>query len=140
MVWVSVNWNFLETVDLSYNRLRRLAAGWLGGGSGRGGDVQLLNLSHNQLESIERDAVSHMSAIATLDLSHNRLAGFPQSVFSASCCNKRPKNFDERPRRGRHSRIAFPLGSFWAHRVDSVLRRPGAWILRVFLGPDPPTF
>jgi len=121
-----VNWNFLETVDLSYNRLRRLAAGWLGGGGGRGGDVQLLNLSHNQLESIERDAISHMSAIATLDLSHNRLAGFPQSVFSASCCNKRPKNFDERPRRGRHSRIAFPLVLFWAHRMDSVLRRPGA--------------
>jgi len=113
-----VNWNFLETVDLSYNRLRRLAAGWLGGGSGRGGDVQLLNLSHNQLESIERDAISHMSAIATLDLSHNRLAGFPQSVFSASCCNKRPKNFDERPRRGRHSRIAFPL----------VLFGPTGWI------------
>jgi len=73
----------LETIDLSYNRLRRLSAGWLGGGGGSaGGDVQLLNLSHNELESIERESISHMSVISTLDLSHNRLAVFPKSVLS----------------------------------------------------------
>jgi len=69
----------LETIDLSYNRLHSLSAGWLGGGKGAAaGDVQLLNLSHNELEFIEREAISHMSVISTLDLSHNRLAVFPQ--------------------------------------------------------------
>ena len=69
----------LETIDLSYNRLQRLSAGWLGdGGGAAAGDVQLLNLSHNELESIERGSISHMSVISTLDLSHNRLAVFPQ--------------------------------------------------------------
>jgi len=66
----------LETIDLSYNRLRRLSAGWLGGSAA--GDVQLLNLSHNELEFIEREAISHMSVISTLDISHNRLAVFPE--------------------------------------------------------------
>jgi len=66
----------LETVDLSYNRLRSLSAGWLGGAGA--GDVQLLNLSHNELEFIERDAISHMSVISTLDLSHNHLAILPE--------------------------------------------------------------
>ena len=68
----------LETVDLSYNRLRRLSVGWLGGRAAAAGDVQLLNLSHNELEFIERDAISHMSVISTLDLSHNRLNVFPE--------------------------------------------------------------
>ena len=66
-------------LDVSYNRLARLSAGWLGGADGGGGagDVQLLNLSHNELELIERGAISRMSAISTLDLSHNRLKAFP---------------------------------------------------------------
>jgi len=71
----------LETIDLSYNRLQRLSAGWLGGDGREGaaaGDVQLMNLSHNQLEFITPEAISHMSVISTLDLSHNRLAVFPQ--------------------------------------------------------------
>lgn len=71
--------DMLETIDLSYNRLRRLNAGWLGGGRGAvAGDVQLLNLSHNELELIEREAISHMSVISTLDLSHNRLGVLPE--------------------------------------------------------------
>jgi len=69
----------LETIDLSYNRLRRLPAGWLGSGGGAAaGDVQLLNLSHNELDVIEREAISRMSVISTLDLSHNRLIVFPE--------------------------------------------------------------
>ena len=76
----------LETIDLSYNRLRHLSAGWLGeGGGAAAGDVQLLNLSHNELEFVEREAISHMSVISTLDLSHNRLTVFPQSVFLLTC-------------------------------------------------------
>jgi len=70
--------DMLETIDVSYNRLQRLSAGWLGGGGAATGDVQLLNLSHNQIELIKRDAISHMSAISTLDLSHNRLSAFPK--------------------------------------------------------------
>jgi len=74
------NIEMLETIDLSYNRLRRLPAGWLGGEGGDtvAGDVQLLNLSHNELDYIERESISRMSVISTLDLSHNRLTVFPE--------------------------------------------------------------
>jgi len=72
--------DMLETVDLSYNRLRRLPANWLGGHGPAlaSGGVQLLNLSHNELEFVEREAISRMSVISTLDLSHNRLRVFPE--------------------------------------------------------------
>jgi len=63
----------LETVDLSYNRFRRLTTGWLGGT-----DVQLVNVSHNEIASIERDAITANSVIATLDLSYNQLGTFPE--------------------------------------------------------------
>jgi Leucine-rich repeat (LRR) protein len=63
----------LETVDLSYNRFRRLPTGWIGGS-----DIQLVNVSHNEIVTVERDAITQASTIATLDLSFNQINAFPE--------------------------------------------------------------
>lgn len=63
------NARILETVDLSWNRVRNLPAHWLDSAD----MVQDLNLSHNYIATIDRNAFDLTNVIYVLDLSYNRL-------------------------------------------------------------------
>ncbi|ESO01802.1 hypothetical protein HELRODRAFT_188483 [Helobdella robusta] len=69
----------LTHLDLSYNNIEEIK---LNSALINLNDLRHLNLSHNQIGSIEEKALSGMKNLQILDLSHNQLSTFEQKYFA----------------------------------------------------------